>query len=159
MPMTSPPTTRAATIADLPALFALWQSFNAYLDTLGEPDRIDPARFERFAALCFSAHPVCGALIAERDGEALGYIVHHWGVRMDEVAPVLFIADLFVTEAARGSGAGKALITAAIEHGRSRGAARLIWQVGRANHAAIAFYEKIGARHLANEMLMTLDID
>lgn len=104
---------RRAHSGDLPAIEALWLSFNAYLDAIDDPEHIDPALFSRFADLCFGPDPACTTLLAEHDGSTVGYLVFHWGVRLDQVSRTLCIADLYVSEAARGLGAGRGLMEAA----------------------------------------------
>jgi ribosomal protein S18 acetylase RimI-like enzyme len=54
--------------------------------------------------------------------------------------------DLFVTPAARGSGAAPALIDACLERAREHGAGSLSWQTARDNARAQALYERVGAR-------------
>jgi GNAT superfamily N-acetyltransferase len=55
-----------------------------------------------------------------------------------------WLEDLFVEEAARGSGLGRALVEAAIGRGRERGCARVELDVNEANPAALALYESLG---------------
>lgn len=145
---------RNAQPGDLPAIEALWRSFNAYLDAIDDPENIDPALFARFEALCFGPDPVCTALLAESGGAPVGYLVYHWGVRLDQVSRALFIADLFVSDTARGLGAGRALMDAARAIARTAGAQSLFWQVWNKNEKAIAFYTALGAEWLEGERTM-----
>ena len=55
-----------------------------------------------------------------------------------------WLEDLFVEEAARGSGLGRALVEAAIWRARERGCARVELDVNEANPAALALYESLG---------------
>jgi ribosomal protein S18 acetylase RimI-like enzyme len=52
--------------------------------------------------------------------------------------------DLFVTPAARGTGAGRALMEAAEAHARANGAARLQLETARTNVVGQALYESCG---------------
>jgi GNAT superfamily N-acetyltransferase len=54
--------------------------------------------------------------------------------------------DLFVSAAARGSGAAEALISACVERCRERGAVRLEWQTALDNHRAQAVYDRVGGK-------------
>ena len=80
---------RPATPDDLPALRELWLAFETYLKTIGAQDPIDPARFDGFRDLAFGTQPLCMVLLAEREGRAVGYLVYHIGVWMDDMAPAL----------------------------------------------------------------------
>jgi GNAT superfamily N-acetyltransferase len=53
--------------------------------------------------------------------------------------------DLFVTPAARGTGAADALIAACREQAREHGATSLGWQTAKDNHRAQKVYERAGA--------------
>ncbi len=154
-----PVSIRAAGPKDLPALKSLWQRFNAYLDTIDEPEHIDPALFSRFEALCFGPDAICCALLAEHDGTPAGYAIYFWGVRMESVTASLHIADIFVDEAVRGTGAGRVFMDHIREMARQRGAGQVIWNVWDKNASAIAFYKRIGAQHLEQELQMIWPVD
>ena len=62
--------------------------------------------------------------------------------------PGLFLEDLYVAESARGSGLGKALLTALARIVVTNGWRRLEWNVLRWNGDAIAFYDSLGGRPL-----------
>jgi ribosomal protein S18 acetylase RimI-like enzyme len=55
-----------------------------------------------------------------------------------------WLEDLFVTEAARGGGHGKALVEAALASARSRGCGRMELDVNEQNTDALRFYEALG---------------
>jgi ribosomal protein S18 acetylase RimI-like enzyme len=54
------------------------------------------------------------------------------------------LEDLYVTDAARGSGLGRALTEAALARARRRGCGRVELDVNEANPAALALYESLG---------------
>lgn len=56
----------------------------------------------------------------------------------------LYVDDLCVDKAARGSGVGRALMQKAVEEARARGCYNLDLNVWACNEDAIRFYEKIG---------------
>jgi len=70
----------------------------------------------------------------------LGYVIA--AIDDDEV----LVANLAVASEARRQGAGTALLDAAIDWARSRGATRCRLDVRRSNAAAIALYERHGFR-------------
>ena len=55
-----------------------------------------------------------------------------------------WLEDLFVEETARGGGLGRALVEAACERARARGARRIELDTNESNQAAIALYEACG---------------
>jgi ribosomal protein S18 acetylase RimI-like enzyme len=55
-----------------------------------------------------------------------------------------WLEDLFVTAEGRGQGIGRALVIAACERARERGAARIELDTSESNSAAIALYEALG---------------
>ena len=59
-------------------------------------------------------------------------------------APDCWLEDLYVADAARGSGLGRALVEAAFARARERGCARVELDVNEANEPAIALYEALG---------------
>ena len=54
------------------------------------------------------------------------------------------LEDLFVDETARGSGLGRALVDAALEHARKRGCARIELDANEANETALRLYRSVG---------------
>jgi GNAT superfamily N-acetyltransferase len=55
-----------------------------------------------------------------------------------------WLEDLYVEEGARGAGLGRALVQAACERARERGALRIELDTNERNHAAIGLYESCG---------------
>jgi GNAT superfamily N-acetyltransferase len=88
-----------------------------------------------------------GMLLGARgaDGVLVGYACLHW--RLDTVAAreVVCLHDLFAVPAVRGTGAGRALLEAAADVARDRGAAALVWSTAPDNSTAQRLYEATGA--------------
>lgn len=59
-------------------------------------------------------------------------------------AKIGVLYDLFITEAARKTGAGRALMLAAHEYAANNGMTRLDLSTAKNNHAAQALYESLG---------------
>ena len=57
--------------------------------------------------------------------------------------PYVYLEDLFVGASARGTGAGRALITAVYEHGDRIGAAKVYWHTEFDNSTARKLYDNI----------------
>ena len=88
-----------------------------------------------------------GVLLGARAeaGGLVGYACLHW--RLDTVAAqeVVCLHDLFVTPDVRGTGAGRALLEAAADVARQRGADALVWSTAPDNTTAQALYDRTGA--------------
>ena len=83
-----------------------------------------------------------GFLLAERDGELVGY---HWTkVHRDEEPPVGEVYVLGVAPGAQGTGLGGALLDAGLAHLRAAGLAETILYVDDDNPGAVALYERSG---------------
>jgi GNAT superfamily N-acetyltransferase len=83
-------------------------------------------------------------LVAERDGDVVGVIDMEYHQRLGDHRPQARVNDLVVTEHARGSGAGHALLARAEELARRRGCFRMALVTARWRGDAIAFYERQG---------------
>lgn len=95
----------------------------------------------------FGPKPLFEALLAERDGSAVGMLTFLSLYSSWRGRPALMIHDLFVQEAARGTGAGKALIAHLSEIARERGCCRIDVNVLDWNDKARAFYASLGFAH------------
>lgn len=87
--------------------------------------------------------------LAEEDGEPIGFVTA-W--LEDHIAR---IGDLYVAEASRRHGTGRALVDAVIENLRARGATHLFLN---ANLEALDFYERLGFRELSRTFVLPLDV-
>lgn len=120
----------------------LWRSYLAFYGT-ELPEETYRASFER---LVDPGVADFHGLIAERAGEAVGlvhFIFHRHGWRIE---PVCYLQDLFVSEAARGAGAGRALIEAVFAAADEAGAPSVYWLTQEDNAAARRLYDRIGRR-------------
>lgn len=93
----------------------------------------------------FGPHPAAEALIAEDDGAAVGMAVFYHNFSTWTGVRGIWLDDLYVTPAARGSGAGTALLRALAGIAVDRGCARFEWWVLDWNTRAIDFYRAMGA--------------
>jgi len=86
-------------------------------------------------------------LIAERDGAALGFAMFLEVFSSWEGRSILYLEDLYVSEAARGAGVGRKLMTALAGIVVARGCPRLDWLVTDDNPAR-DFYHRLGGEHM-----------
>ena len=85
------------------------------------------------------------AVLAEADGEAIGYALYFENYSTFRGLPKLYMEDLFVVPEARGLGAGYALLLTVIEAAIARGCDGVEWNVLDWNRPSIDFYERAGA--------------
>jgi GNAT superfamily N-acetyltransferase len=85
-------------------------------------------------------------LVARDDGAAVGFATIYWSWATTIASRIGVMNDLFVTPAARGTGAAEALIRACLEECRRHGAAELTWQTAPDNERAQRVYDRIGAK-------------
>lgn len=153
---------RAGTSRDAAALAAMMLDFEATLNAMAAtPDELThrtAAEAAAMAALALRPEGPARVLIAETEGACAGYLAFSPVLWMDDAATAFFISDLYVAEAARGAGVGRALMAAAAAAARGQGAGRLVWCVWRRNAPALAFYDRLGAEEIATEKLMTLPL-
>ena len=93
----------------------------------------------------FGERPVAEAVMAERDGEPLGMALFFHNFSTWTGWRGLYLEDLYVTPAARGSGVGKALLSHLAGIAVDRGCSRFEWAVLNWNQKAIDFYTAMGA--------------
>jgi GNAT superfamily N-acetyltransferase len=97
------------------------------------------------AAALFAPAPRAFCDIAEADGAPVGFAFWFYSYSTFEGRFGIYLEDIFVAPAARGTGAGLALMRRLSERCRDEGLARLEWQVLDWNAAAIGFYDRLGA--------------
>ena len=85
------------------------------------------------------------SFVAEEDDDLVGMAVVYTIPWTYTLRPKVVLKELFVVEAARNLGAGKALMAAVVSHARSIDAAELIWTVMEGNREAEGFYRSLGA--------------
>ena len=107
----------------------------------------DEALLDMSRALIADAERDGIQLIARDDrGAAVGFATIFWCWSTLQAARIGIMNDLFVTEAARGSGLAEALIEACRDRCRAHGARTLEWQTAPDNQRAQAVYDRVGGR-------------
>lgn len=80
------------------------------------------------------------------DGTAIGFANVSFTPFAWTGSPVVFLQDLFVSEQARGHGAGEALLKAVYAKADERGATQVFWMVDETDEGLQRFYERNGIR-------------
>lgn len=104
----------------------------------------------------FGQNPRFECLIAEHQGEAIGFALFFHSYSTFEGRSGLFLEDLFVMEQSRGLGAGRALLRHLAKLARDRGCARLELSVLHWNPAR-DFYHRLGFQHKEEWLPYRLD--
>jgi GNAT superfamily N-acetyltransferase len=128
---------RAATVQDIPAIFALIQELASYErapeQVVNTPEQLEIDLFK---------DQICSAIVATNEsdtviGFALYYISYStWKGRC------LYLEDFYVQEAERKRGYGQALFDDIVRTAKQMGVKRMDWQVLDWNHTALNFYRR-----------------
>jgi ribosomal protein S18 acetylase RimI-like enzyme len=103
----------------------------------------------------FGARSRFGALIAEQDGQPVGYALFYPAYDTDHAARGFYLQDLYVVPEARRQGVGRALMAAVARACEADGGCYVFWNALPENRAGLAFYHAIGARE---EKILTLSL-
>ena len=132
---------RPATVDDVPLIRQL-------IAELAEYERLADAAVatdDDLRAQLFGAQPAAEVLVGEVDGEAAGFALffHNFSTFLGKRG--LYLEDLFVRPAQRGSGLGRHMMAALARIAVQRNCGRFEWSVLDWNAPAIGFYRKLGA--------------
>jgi ribosomal protein S18 acetylase RimI-like enzyme len=131
--------TRPAEARDLDAVAELFDAYRQFYEMppdLALARRYLDERFTRRESVIFVAEDAKGALV--------GFTQLYPAFCSVAADRTFVLYDLFVTPAARGTGAGRALMEAAEAHARASGAARLELQTAKTNKIGQSLYESCG---------------
>jgi GNAT superfamily N-acetyltransferase len=141
---------RPGTLADEAAVFALLPALMEGELVAGVP--IDHSSAARAIYRNLVAGTGGSAQVLEINGEVLGVITSSYVTAIRYGGEYARLEELIVDDRARGTGAGMALLKAAIEEARRRGCG-LVTLYSREHTRA--FYEKAGFRYAGPELQLT----
>jgi len=132
---------RSATAEDAPLLLTMIHEFAAHVRL---SNRVIATESQLRQTL-FGPERYADVLLADWSAEPVGYAVFFPSYSTFRAQPGLFLEDLFVRQAARGRGVGRALMARVAKVASDRGYGRLEWSTLDWNEAAIGFYCHLGA--------------
>jgi GNAT superfamily N-acetyltransferase len=137
---------RAAAASDTPTLFRMVRALAEYERLSGRVTATEASIHGAF----FGDRPAAEAILAESDGEAVGFAVFYPTFSTFLAAPGLYLEDIFVEPVWRRHGVGRALFARLAEVAAARGCYALSWSVLDWNEPAIRFYERLGAERVGD---------
>jgi GNAT superfamily N-acetyltransferase len=133
---------RPATPADVPDVLRLIRGLADYERLLHEVTATEAA----LQAVLFCPLPQAHAVLAELDGAPVGLAVFYYTLSTFTLRPNIFLEDLFVEPAHRGSGLGLALMRYLARRAVQENCGRIEWRVLNWNQPSIDFYRRLGAK-------------
>jgi GNAT superfamily N-acetyltransferase len=132
---------RAATVSDVSLLLKFFRELAEYEH---QPNVVVITE-ETLIKDGFGSQPKFRGLIAEWQGQAIGYALF-FGFYSSWKGSGIFLEDLFVREAFRGRGIGRALLAEVARIARQEGSFGIRWEVLGWNESAIRFYKSLGGQ-------------
>jgi GNAT superfamily N-acetyltransferase len=121
-----------------------------------EPNAVEVTVEQLEAQLAAERPPFECILAEDDDGAVVGFALYFHNYSTWRGRPGLYLEDLFVDPSRRGRGIGKQLLVRLAQIAVERGCARMDWAVLDWNAPAIAFYESLGARAVADWTIFRL---
>lgn len=138
--MSQPLTIRPLTPEDRAQWEPLWRGYLTFYETELPQEIYDTT----FARLTDPAHSERAALVAEKDGVLIGLVHYIFHAHNWHIEDVCYLQDLFVSDAARGTGAGRALIEGVYKVADDNGTPTVYWTTQEDNTTARQLYDRIG---------------
>ena len=135
---------RPAEPADVPAIVGLIHEL-AEFEQLSHLVQATP---EALHPHLFGPRPVAEAIVAQSGETIVGFALFFTNFSTFLAQPGLYLEDLYVQPAHRGTGLGRALLEHLGALAVARGCGRFEWSVLDWNRRAIEFYERMGAQLL-----------
>lgn len=141
------PQIRFATKADLASIVLLCAAHAAY----EKADYAPEGKKEALEKHLFCQAPTLYCLVAELNGEVIGYATYlkqfeTWGACF-----YLYMDCLYLSKSCRGLGIGRAIMQRIQAEAQQMGVQEIQWQTPEFNTGAIQFYHRLGAKSKAKE--------
>jgi len=131
--------TRVATLADLDLVAPLFDSYRQFYEQAA-----DPVSARSFIRDRLQNEQSVIVLALDGAQRAIGFCQLYPLFCSIEAEPIYLLSDLYVAEAARRSGVGRALLAAAERFAAEHGRARMEVTTARTNRTAQSLYESLG---------------
>lgn len=95
-------------------------------------------------------------LVAEHEDALVGFAAFSAIYPGPGLKPGFFLKEIYVAEAARGLGAGRALLAELARLALARGLGRIDWTAARDNERLLRFYESLGAAQQPEKVFFRL---
>ncbi len=132
---------RPAVPADVPQIHRFITDLAIYEKA---PEQVHATEAQLQATL-FGPGATAHALMCEQGGLPIGYAVYFFNYSTWQGRNGLYLEDLYIDPAQRGSGAGKAMLKRLAQIAVARDCGRFEWSVLDWNQPARDFYESLGA--------------
>jgi GNAT superfamily N-acetyltransferase len=119
----------------------LWRAYLVFYRAQWS-DEVADATFARIFDPLEPVH----ALVAERGGDLIGFTHYLFQRSTWLINSQCYLQDLYVGEAVRGGGVGRALIAAVVDAAKEAGAARVFWNTHETNTVARRLYDVVAER-------------
>jgi GNAT superfamily N-acetyltransferase len=133
---------RPATPADVPTILGLIRGIAEYERLSHEVEVTEPLLREHG----FGPRRVFQAILAEREGRAVGFALYFFTFSTFTGRPTLYLEDLFVVPQERRGGIGRRLLARLAQIAVERDCGRMEWSVLDWNAPARDLYFKLGAK-------------
>jgi len=147
------PTIRRVEPADVPAVVGLVRELADYEKALEQCG----LTAEQLHTALFRRSPALFGHVAVVDGVVVGCALWFLNFSTWEGVHGIYLEDLYVQPAHRGSGLGRALLAALARECVEQGYARLEWSVLDWNEPSIGFYRSLGAVEMDEWTVFRLD--
>ena len=135
-------TIRPVAEGDFAEWLPLWAGYNRFygrFDDTALPEHITQSTWMRFFDPAEPVH----AFVAESDGALIGLVHYLFHRSTIMIEPNCYLQDLFTSEAARGRGAGEALIRAVYDAAKAAGGSVVYWHTHETNAVARKLYDRV----------------
>ena len=132
---------RAIERSDRPQWEPLWRAYLVFYRAQWSDDVANAT----FARIFDPLEPV-HTFVAERGDELIGFTHYLFQRSTWLLNSQCYLKDLYVDEATRGAGLGRALIAGVVEAAKEAGAARVYWNTHETNAVARRLYDAVAER-------------
>ena len=102
---------------------------------------------EDFLQAGWAEQPAFEAILAERDGRAVGFSLYFYSFSSWRGRRGVYLQDIYVAGTERGTGLGRRLVAETARRASAHGISYMRLSVDRANTPAQGFYRELGMEH------------